>query len=100
MLFRIQTSDHAVKITAEQLAQLLVQQSIKPTRPWASASPILADELTRMLEDQNVLRSMNLRELTTIAIDVGYYLNTFLRKNDVQLEEQDVNTSPFDEVND
>ena len=96
MNFRIETNSGVVNITPSQLAEMLVKESSKPNRPWADVSPKLADELTRMLEDNNLLRTISLRELVTIAIDTGYYLNTFLRKNTVEVEKQDATQSFVD----
>ena len=46
-----------------------------------------------------MLRTISMRELVTVAIDTGYYLNTFLRKNNVQLEEDNAIQGPVDGAN-
>jgi len=99
MNFRVETTSETVTLTARQLVEMLVIQSAKPNRPWASASPKLADELTRLLESRGMLRTISMRELVTVAIDTGYYLNTFLRKNNVQLEEDNAIQGPVDGAN-
>ena len=87
-MFKVSTKEGVVNLNEEQLVELLLAQALKSERANASATPQLADALTKLLETQSLLRTMSLRELVTIAIDTGYYLNIFFRKNDVEIEEE------------
>jgi|14_taG_2_1085336.scaffolds.fasta_scaffold01357_8 hypothetical protein len=97
MNFRVKAKGQVTQLTIEQVTQLLIEQALKSKGKSATVGPHMAETLTTLLEDQNVLRTLSPRELATICIDVGYHLNTFLRKNDVEIEEQqDATQSPID----
>lgn len=89
MSFVVTANKTSTEITSRQLVELLLGHSTQNLGKAQMKSPELAEALTTMLEDRNVLRTLTPRELVTIAIDVGYYYNTFLRKNNVEIEEED-----------
>lgn len=76
-------------MTAQQLANMLVAKSISPKakKPQEAVVP-LAYAMAQSLEDKGLLKESSPVKLLALGIGVGYYLNTFFRKNEVEIEEQ------------
>tara|TARA_Y100000034_G_scaffold106679_1_gene135564 strand:- start:435 stop:767 length:333 start_codon:yes stop_codon:yes gene_type:complete len=88
-MFRVSTNNQTVDLSAKQLAEMLVAKSIGPTahKPQV-ASPLLAEAMAKQMEDRGLLREATPMTLLALGIGVGYYLNTFFRKNEVEIQEQ------------
>jgi hypothetical protein len=89
-MFKVDTKDQVLLLTAKQLAQALVAKSIDPKNSERTqlTVPALAEAMAEQLESQGLLRDTTPRALLALGIGVGYYLNTFFRKNKVTIQEQ------------
>jgi len=97
MRFRVDSNDQTVVLSLEQLVDLLAYKATKKENTKASkTSPQIAMVLTRFLQEQGLLNTLTPAELACISIDVGYLLNTFLRKNTVTIEEHDADSTSSD----
>ena len=96
MNFRVVTPQQTVTLTPEQLVELLVAKAVKRENKYSQSSAAVAAALVQKLEDHRRLGTLAPTELATIAIDVGYYLNTFFRSNEVEIENNNAVQSPAD----
>jgi hypothetical protein len=90
-MFRVLTNGKITVLTPRQLAEILVAKSISPdpdAKKMQAAQVPLAQSIAQQLEDRGLLRESNPLRLLAVGIGVGYYLNTFLRKNEVEIQEQ------------
>jgi len=98
-MFRVNTDGKVTQITPRQLVEMLVARSIDPkvADRTNKSVPVLAEAMVERLESQNLLGESTPKQLLALGIGVGYYLNTFFRKNDVEIQEQlDANERPSD----
>ena len=96
-MFRIKTDGKIVQLTPRQLVEILVARSIDPkvADRTQNSVPVLAEAMAKRLEAQNLLGDSTPKQLLALGIGVGYYLNTFFRKNEVEIQEQlDANERP------
>lgn len=89
-MFRIHTNGKTVQMTPRQLVEALVARSINPkvADRTQQTVPVLAEAMAERMEAQGILRDSSPRALLALGIGVGYYLNTFFRKNEVEIQEQ------------
>lgn len=89
-MFRILTSGKNVQLTPRQLVDMLVARSIDPkvADRTQQTVPVLAEAMAESMESQGLLRDSTPRAILALGIGVGYYLNTFFRKNEVEIQEQ------------
>lgn len=89
-MFRIHTNGKTVKLSSLQLAEALVARSINPkvSDRTQQTIPSLAEAMAKSMEAQGLLGDSTPRQLLALGIGVGYYLNTFFRKNEVKIQEQ------------
>ncbi len=76
-------------LTPNQLTELLMEKSRLNAGKSSVLGPILADALGSYMETTGLLRTSSPRHLLALGIGMGFYLNTFLKKNVVTLEETD-----------
>lgn len=88
-MFQVISKGQAVALSAQQLAEMLIAKSIseKAKRQQEAAIP-LALAIAKELEAKGLLRDTNPLKLLALGIGVGYYLNTFFRNNEVEIQEQ------------
>ena len=90
MIFKISTAEGVVSLTAKQVADTLMQKTFSDANTKVEkSSAAIAEELLRSLERKELLRTMSPRQTAALGITIGYYLNTLLRKNEVEIEEQE-----------
>jgi hypothetical protein len=89
-MFRVSTGGQTIVMSPRSLVEALVAKSIssKAADKTKTAVPILAEAMAERLESQGLLRDSTPRQLLALGIGVGYYLNTFFRKNEVEIQEQ------------
>ena len=89
-MFRILTNGKKVQLSPHQLVEMLVARSIDPkvADRTQQTVPILAEAMAKSMESQGLLRDSTPRAILALGIGVGYYLNTFFRKNEVEIQEQ------------
>lgn len=89
-MFRILTNGKNVQLTPRQLVDMLVARSIDPkvADRTQQTVPVLAEAMAESMESQGLLRDSTPRAILALGIGVGYYLNTFFRKNEVEIQEQ------------
>lgn len=89
-MFKVTTSGQTVLMSAKQLADALVAKTISSSVPHKTKASIdaLTVSMANKLESQGLLKESTPMSILALGISVGYYLNTFLRKNNVELEEQ------------
>lgn len=89
-MFKVTASGQTVLLSAKQLADTLVAKTISSSVPHKTKASIDAITITMVekLEAQGLLKESTPTSILSLGISVGYYLNTFLRKNNVELEEE------------
>lgn len=98
-MFRIISNGKNIDLSPRQLIEMLVARSIDPkvSDRTTQSIPVLAEAMVQRLESQGLIGDSTPRQLVALGIGVGYYLNTFLRKNEVEIQEQlDANERPLD----
>lgn len=89
-MFRVNSKGQSVVMTARQLADLLIARSISPTaRKTQEALVPLAHAIASQLEEKGLMKETSPIKLLSLGIGVGYYLNTFFRKNEVKVETEE-----------
>ena len=97
-MFRIKAEGKTIDLSPRQLVEMLVARSIDPkvADRTTQSVPVLAESLVQRLESQGLLGDSTPRQLLALGIGVGYYLNTFFRKNEVEIQEKlDANERPL-----
>ena len=89
-MFRVKTGEKTLQLTPRQIVEALIARSISPSvsNRTKKTIPILAEAMAEQLESQGLLRDTSPRSLLALGIGVGYYLNTFFKKNEVEIQEQ------------
>tara|TARA_Y100001938_G_C8026782_1_gene398463 strand:+ start:726 stop:1058 length:333 start_codon:yes stop_codon:yes gene_type:complete len=99
-MFKVDTNGQSVILSARQVAEMLIAKSIGPTaQKPQTAIPPLADALAKQMEEQGLLRETTPMSLLVLGIGVGYYLNTFFRKNKIKIQEQTNATERSSDLN-
>ena len=88
-MFKVLSKSGSVVLSARQVADMLVAKSIDPKAKKSQEAAVpLASALAQELEDKGLMKETSPIKLLALGIGVGYYLNTFFRKNEVEIEEQ------------
>jgi hypothetical protein len=89
-MFKINSSNGVITLSPKQLVEMLVARSIDSKQdPKVLASiPLVADALASNLEAQSLFKDTTPKSLLALGVSVGYYLNTFFRKNQIELTEE------------
>ena len=93
-MFEIQANNQKITISVKQLAELLIAKSIDEKSDKVNDTiPVLADALAKIMQQQNLLHTSTPLSIMSLGISIGYYLNTFFRKNKVTIQKNDQTTA-------
>ena len=83
-MFKVKKGNQVINLDPEKLIELLLRKVVVDQQP--EVAPVMAVSLAKRLEAQGLTTDMSIVKALTLGIQVGYYLNTFFRKNEVSIK--------------
>lgn len=84
MIWSLKTKDEMVRLTADNLIELLVAKVISEERPDHES---LSKAFTDYLQRNQSLSTVSINQLAVMAFEIGYFYRLFKERNAVEVEE-------------